>query len=59
MCSGLMSFRAPSAAVKQKNYHNTPSMSPIIPLFQVLLNFDEMTPFDYRFKIIKRVLSLF
>ncbi len=39
MCLGFMSFRAPSAALKQKNYHNSPSMQPIITLFQVLLKF--------------------
>ncbi len=27
---GLMIFRAPSAALKQKNYHNSPNMQPII-----------------------------
>ncbi len=30
MCLGLMSFRAPSAAPKQKNYHNSPNMQPVI-----------------------------
>ncbi len=30
MCLGFMSFRAPSAALKQKNYHNSPTMIPII-----------------------------
>ncbi len=30
MCLGLMSFRALSAALKQKNSHNSPNMSPII-----------------------------
>ncbi len=30
MFLGFMSFRAPSAALKQKNYHNTPNMLPII-----------------------------
>ncbi len=30
MCLGFMSFRAPSAALKQKNYHNSPNMLPII-----------------------------
>ncbi len=30
MCLGFMSFRA------QKNYHNSPNMSPIITLFDVL-----------------------
>ncbi len=39
MCLCLMSFRAPSAALKQKNYHNSPNMRPIITLFQVLLKF--------------------
>ncbi len=30
MYLGFMSFRALSAALKQKNYHNSPNMSPII-----------------------------
>ncbi len=38
MCFGFMSFRALSAALKQ-NYHNSPNMSPIITLFQVLYKF--------------------
>ncbi len=29
-CLVFMSFRAPSAALKQKNYHNSPNMLPII-----------------------------
>ncbi len=37
MCIGFMNFRAPSAALKQKNYHNSPHMQPIITLFQALL----------------------
>ncbi len=36
---GLMSFRAPSAALKQKNYHNSPDMQPIITQLQVLFKF--------------------
>ncbi len=39
MCLGFRSFRAPSAALKQKNYHNSPNMQPIVTLFQVLLKF--------------------
>ncbi len=39
MCLGFMSFRAPSAALKQKNYHNSPNMLPIITKFQVLFKF--------------------
>ncbi len=39
MCLDFMSFRAPSAALKQKNYHNSPNMQPIIPLFQLLFKF--------------------
>ncbi len=39
MCFGFMSFRAPSAALKQKNYHNSPNMQPIITLFQALFMF--------------------
>ncbi len=30
MCLVFMSFRAPSASLKQKNYHNSPNMQPII-----------------------------
>ncbi len=30
ICLGFMSFRALSAALKQKNYNNSPNMSPII-----------------------------
>ncbi len=30
VCLGFMSFRAPSAVLKQKNYHNSPNMLPII-----------------------------
>ncbi len=29
MCLGFMSFRAPPAALKQKNYHNSTNMQPI------------------------------
>ncbi len=39
MCLGFMSFRAPSAALKQNNYHNSPNMQPIITKFQVLYKF--------------------
>ncbi len=39
MCLGFMSFRASSASLKQKNYHNSPNMQPILTLFQVLFNF--------------------
>ncbi len=39
MCLVFMIFRAPSAALKQKNYHNSPNMQPIISLFQVLFKF--------------------
>ncbi len=39
MCFGFMSFRAPSAALKQKIYHNSPDMQPIMTLFQVLFKF--------------------
>ncbi len=39
MCLGFMSFRAPPAALKQKNYHKSPNMSPIITQFQVLFKF--------------------
>ncbi len=30
MCLVFMSFRAPSSALKQKNYHNSPNLVPII-----------------------------
>ncbi len=36
MCLGFMSFRAPSAALKQKNYHNSPNMQTIKTYFQGL-----------------------
>ncbi len=39
MCLVFMSFRAPSSALKQKNYHNSPNMQPITTLFQVLFKF--------------------
>ncbi len=38
MCLGFMSFRALSAALKQKNYHNSPNMSPIITYFRWYLS---------------------
>ncbi len=39
MCLGFMSFRGPSTELKQKNYHNSPNMLPIITKFQVLFKF--------------------
>ncbi len=42
MCLGFMSFRAPPAALKQKNKHNFTNMQPI------------MTYFQGRIKVIKR-----
>ncbi len=39
MCLGFMSFRAPPAALKQKNYHNSPNMQPIVTFFRVLFKF--------------------
>ncbi len=39
MCLGFMSFRAPPAALKEKNYHNPTNMQLIIILFQVLFKF--------------------
>ncbi len=39
MCLGLIRFRAPSSALKQKNYHNSPNMLPMITLFEVLFKF--------------------
>ncbi len=58
MCLGFMSFRARSAALKQKNFHNSPNMQPIVTLFQVLFKFIKKSPFDYRFKIIKHVTGI-
>ncbi len=58
MCLGFMSFRAPPAALKQKNYYNSPNMLPIITLISGAIKVHETSPFEYRFKIIKRVLSL-
>ncbi len=46
MCFGFMSFRASSAALKQKNYHNSPNMQPIIILFQVLFQFMKRAQLD-------------
>ncbi len=39
MCLGFMSFRAPPAPLKQKNYLNFPNMQQIIRYFQGLLKF--------------------
>ncbi len=39
MYLGFMSFRAPPAALKQKNYHNFPNMQPIISYFRGLIKF--------------------
>ncbi len=39
MCLVFMSFRAPSSALKQKNYHNSPNIQSIITLFQMLFKF--------------------
>ncbi len=39
MCLGFMSFRAPLAALKQKNRHNCPNMQQIETQFQKLLKF--------------------
>ncbi len=39
MCLVFMSYRAPPAALKQKNCHNTPNMQLIITYFQVLFKF--------------------
>ncbi len=59
MCFGFMSFRAPSTAPKQENYHNSPNMKPIITQFQMRFKFMKRhLSTRHRFKIIKRVLSL-
>ncbi len=39
MCLDIMSFRAPSAALKQKNSHNSSDMQAIITKFQVRFKF--------------------
>ncbi len=39
MCLDFMSFRAPSASLKQKNSHNSSDMQPIITKFQVVFKF--------------------
>ncbi len=36
MCLGFMSYRAPSAALKQINYNNSPNTRSIINYFQCL-----------------------
>ncbi len=36
---GFMSFRAPPAALKQKNYHNSTNVQPIITYFQCIFKF--------------------
>ncbi len=38
-CLSFVSFRAPSVALNQKSYHNSPNMSRIITSFQVLFKF--------------------
>ncbi len=39
MCLVFMSFRAPSSALKQKNYHTSPNMQPVMTQLQVLVKF--------------------
>ncbi len=46
MCFGFMSFCAPSAALKQKNYHNSPDMQLILKLFQVQFKFMKRNKFS-------------
>ncbi len=58
MCLVIMSFRAPSSALKQKNYHNSPIYATNYNLISGAIKVHETSHFDYRFKIIKRVLSL-
>ncbi len=48
----IMRFRTRPAVLKQKTYHNSPKMQPIVSYFQSLLKF------GYVFKTIERVLSL-
>ncbi len=59
MCLVFMSFRAPSSALKQKNYHNSPNMQPIITFISGAIKVHETSHFDYRVKIIQRVLSFY
>ncbi len=39
MWLGFMTFRATTVALKQKNYHNSPNMQPIVTYYQVLFKF--------------------
>ncbi len=54
MCLGCMHFRAPNAALKQKIYHNSLHMQPIINYFQGLFKFMR----SQLFRAIEDVLSL-
>ncbi len=58
MCIGFMSLRAPPAALKLKNYHNSTNMQPIITHFQGRFKFMKRHILVNIFKIIERVLSL-
>ncbi len=49
---GCMHFRAPHATIKQKNYHNSQNVQPIVRRFH------ETLPLDCLFKTIGSVLSL-
>ncbi len=53
MCLGFMSFRAPPAALKHKNYHKSTNMQPIIPYFQGLFKFMtyHISVFDYKLNL--------
>ncbi len=61
MCLGFMSFRAASAALKQKNNHNSTNIMTTTnyDIISGAINVHETSQFDYRFKIIQRVLPFF
>ncbi len=52
MCVAFMSFRAPPAAQKQKNLHNSTNMQPIKTYFH------ETSHFDCLFEIIEHVIGM-
>ncbi len=55
MCLGLMSFCAPSAALKQKKLSLLPEYATNGNLIPGAIKVYETSPFDYRIKLIKRV----
>ncbi len=58
MCLGFMSFRALSAALKQKKLSQLPKYATNYNLISGAIEVHETSPFDNRFKIIKRGVSL-